>query len=202
MAEYYTDLRLPIKTFSDILQTGDHSLLYIEKPEKKEDQEDLYEVWFKIYNDYCKEDKVSNKHIKQMGKIEDLKRKYRDIKLLLKMVDCEFSEVRIKAKELLKAEGYLFRENQPFDEELDRLHKRLDSLHTRIQIEKNKLPKEQKKEGISIIKEAVRLEQILGGKQEIDVFTMQTIKYIHKKHLALEMAAERKKAMDKNQRKR
>lgn len=196
-AKYYTDLKLPIQTFATILKTGDHSLLYIDE----KGNEDLSDVWFKIYNDYCREAKISNRHIKQMGKIEDLKRKYKDIKLLLEFLNCEFPKVIIKAKEVLKKKyGYLVRNGQPISSEIERLNKKLDAFHTKIKIEENKLPKEQKQEGISIIKESAILENVFGGNKSIDVYTTSTEKWIALKELAKEISAERKKVLQQNKR--
>lgn len=190
MAEYHKSIRtLPIWNFTQVLQTQD--LKYLWKDE--EGKEDLTKVWREIYNEYCKAAKVDNRHFKQIAKIEDLKLKHYKLKLLLVLVIDKSYEVREKAKQALKGYNYIFREGKRFKDEYERLKKQLGSLQTKIEIEKGKLPQEDKKEAVSLMKQAVSLENLFPGR-DIDIYTLPVEKWIALWEIASEKIKARKTA--------
>lgn len=182
MAKYHTSIKtLPIWNFTEVLQTHDFSHLWIDEVR----EEDLSEVWKDIYNEYCKAAKVDNRHFKQIAKIEELKLKVHKIEILLALTQDSFKEVREEAKKALKGYNYIFRTDKPYKEELERLMRQLSSLVTKLKIEESKLPKEDKKEGITLMKQAVSLENIFTGRS-IDIYTTTVEKWIALNQLAKE----------------
>ena len=174
MAKYYTDLQVPIFTFTEILKTQDYSLLYIEE----KGEEDLSKVWWEIYNQYCKKAKIDNSSIKVQGKINDLQKKQYEVKILLSFVQDEYPEVRKKARKVLAEKfNFIIDPKKPIQEEIERLKSQLESLKTKIKILQNKIPQEQKKEGISLMKEAILMEDASPG-INIDIYTMSTEKWL------------------------
>lgn len=184
---------LPIYNFYEILNTGKLDYLYLDEV----GEDDLEEVWDKIYNEYCEVAQVDNRNFKQKAKVNALKVKYIRIELLLKMCKDDFIEVRQEAKNALKDFNFIFRTDQPFDMEYDRLQSQLRSLNTKIKIEEDKLPKEDKKEAknlkkqLNAMKEAVILEDFFP-KKDIDIYTIPVEKWIALNNHAKEISKLRK----------
>lgn len=193
MAKYHTSIRtLPVYNFYEILNTGDLSFLFHDEKEEI----DLTDVWRSIYDEYCRVAKVDNRHLKQIAKVEDLKLKYYKIANLLELTNDRFVEVRQAAKEALKQYNYLFRADKPFPEELERLKTQLRVLKTKISLEEDKLPKEDKREAVSLMKQVVSLENMFTGRT-IDIYTMSVEKWL----ALMEIAKEKVKAQkQKNKR--
>lgn len=192
--EYYTSYKpITVSLFHKILEEGDYSLLY--KNEKGE--KDLSEVWYTIYDEYCRAAKVDNSTIKQIGIVERLKEKHSRISLLLDLLLDEIPEVRNAARDALKSKGYILRENQLFPEEYERLQNQLNVLRTKINIEEKKLPKEQKKEAISLMKQAVKLKTFFPG-HHIDIYTMTMEEWLAYWELANEIAVTHKSQTQQN----
>lgn len=187
MAKYHQSIRtLPVFNFYEILKTGSLDHLWIDEA----GEEDLSEVWDKIYNEYCEEAGVDNRHLKQVAKIEELKLKHEKVRLLLMLSVDKAKPVRDKAREYLKNFNFIFREGKPIQEEFDRLVNQLKSLETKIAIEEEKLPKEDKKEAVKLMKQVVALENLFPGRN-IDIYTMPVEKWL----AIIEHADERIKSM-------
>lgn len=191
---FYDSIRIiPVFNFYKVLETGDHSFLYIAEKGK----EDLTEVWKEIYNQYCVIAKIDNAHLKQITKVEEIRKKIIEVELLLEKTITGTETVRQKARQILKNKhNYIFRENHAFVDEFERLKGQLDVLKTKLNIEEKKLPKEQKKEGISIMKKALMLENMFPGRV-IDIYTMPMEKFQGLLDLAEEKAIEQKKLKKK-----
>lgn len=167
---YHTSIKtLPVWNFYEVLFTGDFTHLYLDPPEKPED---LSEVWATIEEEQFKSGKLDNKHLKQHGKVLDLKRKYSRIAILLEMVSDKFNSTKDAEKKALASYGYIFDPNKTFDEEIERMHRNLNVLETKIKLEESKLPPEET-EKPDIMQEALNLESILypNGNRTIDIYT-------------------------------
>lgn len=190
MANYHQSIRtLPVFNFYEVLNTGDLSHLWIDEP----GDDDLGEVWDNIYNEYCEAAGISNRHLKQMAKVEELKFKHEKVRLLLILAVDRQENVRMKAREYLKTFNFIFREGKNEIEEYKRLISQLKSLETKIKIESDRLPKEDKKEAVKLMKQAVALENMFPGRN-IDIYTMPVEKWL----ALVEHANERVKSMKKN----
>jgi hypothetical protein len=190
MAKFHTSIRtLPVYNFYEVLNTGEYSWLYIDE----KGDEDLSEVWTVIYNEYCEAAKIDNRHMKQIAKVAELTKKYNKIVVLMELLQDEFYEVREAARKALKGYNYIFRIDRPFDEEYNRLRVQLKSLRTKVSIEESKLPKEQKKESISIMKQAVSLENMFPGR-DIDIYVMPVQKWLALIEIAKEKVNAQKQA--------
>lgn len=186
MAKHHKSIKtLPVYNFYEILKTGDLVHLWIDEP----GEEDLSEVWSQIYNEYCEEAGVSNRHLKQVAKVEELKLKHERIRLLLILSVDASLKVREKAREYLKKLNFIFRNGQPDQQEFDRLINQLKSLETKINIEEERLPKEDKKEAVKLMKQVIALENLFQGRT-IDIYTMPVEKWL----ALIESAEERVKA--------
>lgn len=186
MAKFHTSLRtLPVYNFYEILYTENLSHLFIGEKGK----EDLSEVWSKIRDEFYTKAKVNNRDLRRVAEIEELKKKSRNIFLLLQLLlNDPFPEVRVAVKKKLHDYGYKFDPNKAFDDELERMLRSLKVLETKITLEEDKLPKAVTKKP-DLIKEALALENIFPNRT-IDIYTMPMEKW-----LALQsMAEERIKA--------
>lgn len=190
MAKYHKSIRtLPVFNFYEILNTGDYSHLWIDEP----GDDDLGEIWGEIYNEYCEAAGIDNRHLKQVAKVEELKLKHEKVRLLLKLAADRKPSVRDKAREYLKTYNFFFRAGKNEVEEYKRLINQLKSLETKIKIESDRLPKEDKKEAVKLMKQVVALENMFPGRN-IDVYTMPVEKWL----AIVEHANERAKSMKKN----
>lgn len=192
MAQYHKSIRtLPIWNFTQRLLTKDNRFLFVDIPEKADENIELDRIWNEIYHEFCVASKIDNKNLKQIYKVEELKLKYTKISNLLDLAIDEFYEVRQAARTALKGYNYIFREGQRFPDEYKRLKRQLNSLSTKIEIEKSKLPKDEKKQGVNLIKEAVALENMFTGR-EIDIYTIPVEKWLTLWDLAKEKIKARK----------
>ena len=193
---FYTSFK-PIKVvrFHEILEKGNYSLLYIDEKGEK----DLTEVWYEIYDEYCRAAKVDNKNIRLISLIEKLREKHDSISNLLILLTDEFPEVREAAKEALKTKGYILREDQPLKQEYARLKSQLNVLQTKIKIEEKKLPKEENKQAISLMKQAVILETQFPGR-DMDIHSLTMEKWLAYWELANEKALAQRALNQKNKR--
>lgn len=194
---YHTSIRtLPVFNFHEVLRTGDYSFLRIHEEDDvlgsmfdhlgaQQEKADPKEIWDKIYNEYCEAAGVSNRHLKQVAKIEELRFKHDSIEILLMLAVDPFESVQKKAREKLKSFNYIFRNGQDQEREYNRLRNQLKSLLTKIKIEEDKLPKEDKQEAVKLMKQAVSLENIFPGRV-IDIYTMPVEKWIALNEMAQE----------------
>lgn len=191
---YHKSIRtLPIYNFYEILNTGNLEFLYKDEI----GDEDLEPTWDAIYNEYCKVAEVDNRNFKQKAKVNALKVKFVRVELLLKLCKDDFIEVRKSAKDALRDFNFIFRTDQPFDKEYDRLHSQLRSLETKIKIEEDKLPKEDKKEAknlkkqLNAMKESIVLMDFFP-KADLDIYTIPVEKWIALNNHAKEISKHRK----------
>lgn len=188
MAKYHKSIRtLPVYNFYEILSTGDLSFLYYDE----KGNEDLEETWKNIYNEFCKESNIDNRHLRQKGKIEYLKLKHYRVTLILVLCIDSDKKIRANAREKLKGYNYIFREDKPWKEEYVRLQGQLKSLYTKIEIEEAKLPKEAKREAVKLMKQVVAIENMFPGRV-IDVYVMPVQKWL----ALVEVANEKAKQMN------
>lgn len=188
MAKYHKSIRtLPVYNFYEILSTGDLSFLYYDE----KGNEDLEETWKNIYNEFCKESNIDNRHLRQKGKIEYLKLKHYRVTLILVLCIDSDKQIRANAREKLKGYNYIFREDKPWKEEYVRLQGQLKSLYTKIEIEEAKLPKEAKREAVKLMKQVVAIENMFPGRV-IDVYVMPVQKWL----ALVEVANEKAKQMN------
>lgn len=195
MAKYHTSIRtLPVYNFYEILHTGKLEPLFMDEPDPSVSVEEMKKTWKEIYNSYCTASKMDNRHLKQIAKVEELKLKYYKIANLLELTNDRFSEVREGAKDALKGYNYIFRNDHKYEEELERLKRQLSSLKTKLTIEEGKLPQENKKEAVNLMKQAISLENVFDGKRSIDIYTMSVEKWIALWDLAKERIKAQKEA--------
>lgn len=179
----HTSIRtLPVFNFHEVLRTKNFSHLYVDEVGEVEG---LQEVWDDIYNQYCEAAGVSNRHLKQVAKIEELKMKFVKIEILLMQSISPFKSVQKEARAKLKSFNYIFRNGQEEIQEYERLQNQLKSLLTKIRIEEEKLPKEDKQEAVKLMKQAVSLENMFPGRV-IDIYTLPVEKWIALNQIAEE----------------
>jgi hypothetical protein len=191
MNKLHTSIKtLPVYNFYEILNTGQLKNLYVDElAENEKVKENLEEVWREIYQEYCEEAKVDNRHLKQKYKVEMLQLKHFKITMLLKLTRNRFASVRKTATKNLAEYGYIIRSDKSFKDEYKRLQGQLRALGTKIRIEEGKLPKEAKQEAVKLMKQVVALENIFPGRV-IDAYVMSVQKWLALIEVANEKAKE------------
>lgn len=175
-AKYHSSLRtLPVWNFYEVVNTGDKKYLWIDEPGK----EDLTEVWKDIYDEFCEKAGIDNRNMKQYLKVSELIFKYKGIAALVEVVIKGHKEERKEAVQLLKDKrfGVLIDLRKALKPQIESINKRMSSLATKIKIEEAKIPKEEKKQAVNVMKQAIALENIFQGRN-IDIYTMPMEKWL------------------------
>lgn len=182
---------LPYFNFVEILKTGN-----LEWLGRHEDPE---EVWLDIQNEYCIAAKVDNSNLKQEARVIGLERKYIYISGCLEILRHsyllkDFPEHHKNwegAKKALSMFGYLVDGHKEFTAEFTRLINQLAGLKTKISIERSKIEKNNKKQGIILWKEIVQLEKQVP-QVKIDPYKDPVAKVIEIQNLAKQISNEQR----------
>lgn len=185
---HYTDLKIPVFNFHEALK-GNLDFLWVDKKGKK----DLSEVWKTIYNQYCEAAKVDNRHLKRLARIKEMEQKYITIHGLLQILYKGCDENIIAAARILNSKKYNYNVDllKPLKPQVERIERSHRVLLTKIEIEADKLPKIQKEQAVSIMRQVIALENLFPGRS-IDIYTMPMEKWL----ALIETADEKARAME------
>lgn len=179
---YHTSIKtLPVYNFYECLKSGNLDYLWKDEIGK----EDLSEVWKTIYNEYCEAAKIDNRHLKQIAKVDFLIFKYKRISSTVAIFPKLSEENQKRAVEILKKDNYFLDLSKDLEPQFKRINSQLSALATKIKIEQEKLPKEDKKEAVSLMKQVISLENMKPG-ISIDIYTETMEKWLARMESAAE----------------
>jgi hypothetical protein len=170
---YKTLRKLPMVTFTEIIESGDISLL----SDEGTDLDELLTIWNELFEEYQNKynKQNSNKVFNLEREIEYLDKKYFEIKLIIEALKFDVYPELIS---ILRDYGYRFRD-EFYNEDLERVERESKGIVQKINLLKQGLPKidESKSENKdnSIINLMASYSSVLG--YDYDYYTVSVEKF-------------------------
>jgi len=175
---YKTLRKLPMVTFTEIIETGDVSLL----SDEETDIDELLTIWNELFEEYQQKHNKqnSNKVFNLEREIEYLDKKYLEIKLIIEALKFDVYPELIA---ILRDYGYRFRD-EFYNEDLERVERESNGIIQKINQLKQGLPKVEESgtesKNSSIIDLMASYSSVLG--YDFDFYTISVEKFKSLEH--------------------
>lgn len=186
---YDTLDRLRLKTYYEILETGNHALLL--KKDEKQDDEILAVLWEKLFIEFSEanEDAETKKTLRILKDIERSQMKYSLVENFCIALDFEWDEEIVT---ILRGWGYTLREDQEYYyDDLDRIKREAEGLLLKAENTRKQLPQISENENLTVDDILASYSSIMGFDFDYDKITCRKYLAIKRQiNVKIKMASE------------